>query len=161
MNNYPLPVFILPTKYRKLLSIPQGTLYVPHSERVISGLKVDYAVGDIVSITLNYNVNIIDYKTRRREKVHPPIHEEYTYIINPPGSLSIHSRTILKTGRYKTYIVKGEEDLIPLAISLEEEGKLVGYGQPNVGVVLLKTSIYRARKLLKTFKPALYLFNKA
>ena len=154
MKERSIPVFILPRRLRKLLSMPQGTLYV--SDGIVRDLWVDYAVGDMVSVTLRYNTNVIDYKTRRREKLKPPVNKPSTRIINPPGTLSINSKTMFKARGYRTFIVYGEEDLVPLAISLEREHESIGYGQPGVGVVVLRTNIIRARRLLKTFKPSLY-----
>ena len=150
-----IPVFILPKNLRPVLSIPQGTLLV--SREQVRNINVDYAVGDVVSSTLSYKKNIVDYKTRRTHGLRPPIHTPYIRIVNPVGTLSINSLTILKTEKYKTIIVHGEEDLIPIGIHIESLDATIGYGQPGVGVVVVKGNYHKTRRLLKAFKPGIYL----
>lgn len=150
-----IPVFILPKNLRPVLSIPQGTLLV--SRELVKNIKVDYAVGDVVSSTLSYRKNIVDYKTRRTRGLRPPINVPYIRIVNPAGTLSINSLTMLKTKEYKTILVHGEEDLIPIGVHIESPDSNIGYGQPGVGVVVVKGNYHKTRRLLKAFKPGTYL----
>jgi uncharacterized protein (UPF0218 family) len=149
-----IPVLKMPEYLRTTLSMPQGTLYIS-SHGLVKGITADYAVGDYVSMTLNYRINAIDYKTRRKRRVNAKVDEENTIIINPPGTLSIMSKTMLKAKKISTYIVVGEEDLLPVGIGLERKGTIV-YGQPGIGVVKLVSSRLKSQRILKTFKPAIH-----
>ncbi len=149
-----IPLLTLPVNKRPILSLPHGTLYVSNSG-LVKGMEAYYAVGDYVSQTLNYSVNIIDFKTRRRQKIMPTINSPALHVFNPPGTLSINSRTILKGDSVRTIIVVGEEDLIPIAISLEKKDRSIAYGQPGVGVVITKADPLKGRRLLKILKPTI------
>jgi len=77
-------------------------------------------------------------------------------LINPPGHIvAIAERTISEAiEKGGLVLVKGEEDLlvIPSILALPE-GALVAYGQPNVGVVLIrvdKDKKEKAKELLRS-----------
>ncbi len=147
-----IPVLKLPSKARGILSAPQGTLYISR-KRVVKGLKVYYAVGDYVSQTLEYRIGIVDYKTRRIRYVKPVLMKPIVQTINPRGTLSINTKTILKQGRIGSIVVRGEEDLVPIGIVLEKQGYKIAYGQPGIGVVIITSDPIRGRRLLKILQP--------
>lgn len=157
-NKSAIPV-LKPEKYlRKILATPQGILHV--GKYPIKNLEADILVGDIVSTTLKGDVRIIDYKTRRSEKMEADIIKPSRHVVNPQGTLSLMSRTIAKAKKYKTVIVAGEEDLVTLAYALENDDIYIAYGQPRVGVVIIKSERFRALRILKTFKPDIVVYNK-
>ncbi len=147
-----IPVLRLPFKIRKILSSPQGVLYISR-KGIVKGLKAYYAVGDFVSQTLEYMISIVDYKTRRTKFVKPVLKKPIVQTINPRGTLSINTRTILKQERIGSILVRGEEDLTPIGIALEKQGYKIAYGQPGIGVVVITSELVRGRRLLKILEP--------
>ncbi len=159
-SRYILPVLRLPVWLRKTLSAPQGTLFIPKTNVIKSyDIQVDFAIGDIVSRTLKASIKVIDGKTRRIKEL-PYTGKSDVTIINPQGTLSLNSKTLLKEKDINTIFVLGEEDLLGLGVSLEKDNIIFAYGQPRVGFVLVHTNTVRARKLLKTFKPDIVVYNK-
>ena len=161
LNKKHLPVLKLPSFLRKILSTPMGKLLVS-DKKLIRNIEVDIAIGDIVSETTRNLLRVIDGKTRRTISIRKQdIEKESFKAINPPGTLSLNTRTITKCKKLKTLYIIGEEDLTPLAFSFEYEDAIIAYGQPRVGLVILTSNKINAIKVLKTFKPDIIVYNNA
>jgi len=143
-----IPLLELPLFLRKVLKTPLSKLLV--SQNTITGLRVDYAVGDIVSLNHEAVYRIFDGKTHRQ--VLRAI-QASSYVINPPGAIALNALTLLKCSKYRDFPVDGEEDLLTLAVSRETRDKILIYGQPHAGVVVLRTNPYWALNIIKVFKP--------
>jgi len=143
-----IPLLELPLFLRKVLKTPLSKLLV--SQTTITGLKADYAVGDVVSLNHEAVYRFFDGKTQRHalRSIQAP-----SYIINPPGTIALNAVTLLKCSKCRDFPVDGEEDLLTLAISREARNKTLIYGQPRVGVVILHTNPYWALNIIKVFKP--------
>lgn len=153
-----IPALGLPTDFRKALSLPQGTLYVA-DRGVVSGLRADVAVGDVVASRHSASVKIVDFKTKRKEAV---AHREgaRAVIVNPPGYVSLNSFTMLRMGGVEVFAVEGEEDMLVTAVAYLREGAAIIYGQPDVGVVYLVSDRRRALKVIKALKPVVIRFDR-
>ncbi len=133
---------------RNVLSKPLSTLYV--SRRMIKGFHIDYSVGDLVSRNHSSLYRVVDGKIMRKELDHRRAGEEVV-IVNPPGTLSLNTFTMLKVrGRYRYYVF-GEEDLIVLGIGREYRCRMI-YGQPRSGVVVMGSDPYYLVNIIKAFK---------
>ncbi|MEM1627888.1 MAG: DUF359 domain-containing protein [Desulfurococcaceae archaeon] len=157
MSEINIPVFKLPPYVRESLSIPQGILYVTRTrERVISGLKADITIGDIVSQRHYSEIKVIDHKTRRKTVEHLTTKETTqikSIVYNPAGSISIHSITISMTKVHNIF-VKGEEDLVVIPY-LKSSYNTILYGQPGSGIVAMKSNRLLFLKILKASKPSI------
>ncbi|NPA97796.1 MAG: DUF359 domain-containing protein [Crenarchaeota archaeon] len=158
----PLLVLRLPKHLRRYFAYPHGLFIINEKPEAFfeCNIKGDYLVGDIVSRYFYGGIKILDLKTRRRIKTALD-KEEHTnqLIINPPGTISQNSRTIISIAMEK-FIVHGEEDLITMAISLTRHGKTIIYGYPGYGAVITISDTIKARRLLKRFKPDIVFLNK-
>ena len=109
------------------------------------------SVGDIVSKNMSeqdisLNVLIVDNKVMRKPIQPITVDTDHTlYAINPPGTITDEAwaairRAIEQTGRTKV-VIDGEEDLLTLVTVLSApEDALVVYGQPHVGIVVVKVT---------------------
>jgi uncharacterized protein (UPF0218 family) len=150
----------LPNELRKELKEPQGLLIEGPFEKTLLELKeliqkekplTIISVGDIVSqrmveYGLYLKVMIVDNKTMRKPIQPIKVHADHTmYAKNPPGSITDESWTIIRQalvldGQTKV-IIEGEEDLLTLVAVLSAPLKaFVIYGQPNVGIVVIKVT---------------------
>ncbi len=160
-NKKYLPILKLPYFLRKILSAPMGKLLVS-DKKLVKNIKVDIAVGDVVSETTENLLRVIDGKTRRTISIKKQeLERDFIKAINPPGTLSLNTRTITKCKKLKTLYIIGEEDITPLAFSLEYKDATIAYGQPGVGLVILTSNKINAIKVLKTFKPDIIVYNNA
>lgn len=150
-----LPVLQLPEHLRKTLSTPIGKLYV--SSGYITGFRVDYCVGDIVSMNQVSDYKVVDSRVMRLEREFEKINCD-TYVYNPPGAISLNTLTVLKTMFFKTMCVVGEEDLVVLGIGRDKH-VTIAYGQPRVGVVIYKADPFHTLSIIKAFKPTLAFYN--
>jgi len=139
-------MYIITQELRKILKKPFGKVY--KEPPCISGKVV--AIGDITTKTLlSKNIiphlSIFDLKTRRNI----PVSIEHRFrrvfkVRNPPGCISDEAMEVIK---YLSKVeegnialrVEGEEDLLALpVIKYFPYGTYVLYGQPDMGVVVLK-----------------------
>lgn len=141
---------------REVLSKPLSTLYVSSSGEV-KGLTVDYTVGDVVSANHRSKVKIIDYRTKRVALTREDLEEGFE-IANPPGYITLNSITLLKAVKTNVFKVRGEEDLLVLAVAREGVSR-IAYGQPNVGVVVFNKDRVYVTNILKTFKPEIIVYH--
>ena len=145
---------------RKELKEPQGILIQGPFEETMNQLK-NYilkekpssiiSVGDVVSQNLvesgiSADLMIVDNKTMR--KTIQPISakaQQTLYAKNPPGTITDEAwNTIKQALQLKVQtkiIIEGEEDLLTLVTVLSApDDAFVVYGQPKVGVVLVKVT---------------------
>ena len=109
------------------------------------------SVGDVVSQNIveagiSVDILIVDNKTMRKT-IQPitAIAQQTLYTKNPPGTITDQAWDTIKEAlklKVKTkIIVEGEEDLLTLVTVLSApEDALVVYGQPKVGIVLVKVN---------------------
>ena len=115
------------------------------------------SVGDVVSLNLHKHgiepqLTIID-NVSLRDKSMPQeeVVEKTVYVDNPQGTIALEAILAVKKAleeRSHTHIVvKGEEDLLTLiAVLFAPKNAFVVYGQPHIGVVVVKvTSERKAR----------------
>jgi len=149
--------FVLPDRLRKELRKPFGSIIKHPSE--LNDLGVEdrriVSVGDFVTITLLDNglspfLSVVDSKVERiyRPDIKRKIEEadaevNKIYVKNPPGTISEelweNLEEALSGGSRFRVEVDGEEDLAALAaIYLSGPTELVIYGQPGVGMVVVR-----------------------
>ena len=109
------------------------------------------SVGDIVSRNMieygvSLNVLIVDNKVMRKPIQPITVDADQTlYANNPPGAITDEAWTVMRSaieqkGQTRV-IVDGEEDLLSLvAVLSAPENALVVYGQPHVGIVVVKVT---------------------
>ena len=109
------------------------------------------SVGDIVSRSMieygvSMNVLVVDNKVMRKPIQPITVDADQTlYANNPPGAITDEAWAAIRSaveqeGRTKV-IVDGEEDLLALvAVLSAPENALVVYGQPHVGIVVVKVT---------------------
>ena len=86
--------------------------------------------------------------------------EKTVYVDNPPGTITQESisaiKKSLKRNEHTHIVVKGEEDLLTLiAVRYSPEKAFVVYGQPNLGIVVVKVTSPKktqAQKFLNAMK---------
>jgi len=126
---------------------------------IIQGLSADVAVGDVVSSRHSAKIKIFDYKTKRGKVTECRVKDDLCFLaLNPPGYLCLGSVTVAFHIEKGCLRVIGEEDLLVIPF-LAREQKTIVYGQPGVGVVLVRSSVKMALKVLKILKPALIQYN--
>lgn len=109
------------------------------------------SVGDIVSRNMiehgiSPNVLVVDNKVMRKPIQPIKVDTDQTlYANNPPGTITDEAwtairRAIEQKGRTKV-VIDGEEDLLTVVTVLSApEDSLVVYGQPHVGIVVVKVT---------------------
>ena len=157
----------LTDKIRNLLKQPLGTLIEGTQDETMEELrkiieiekpKIIVAVGDFVSQNMvnhdiNANIYIIDYKTMRNPvKYHKLNAAISTKVKNPAGEISEEAWNNIKKLIHQTktaeIIVDGEEDLLTLpAIAQAPINSLVVYGQPEVGIVVVKVTDKKKKEI--------------
>ena len=124
------------------------------------------SVGDIVSQNLHkHNIHpqltIIDNISLRTQKI--PLEKAVQKTIcvdNPQGTITQESifaiKEALESNEHTHIVVKGEEDLLTLiAVLYAAENAFVVYGQPHLGIVVVKVSSERrtqAQEFLNAMK---------
>jgi uncharacterized protein (UPF0218 family) len=149
----------LTDELRIKLKAPIGELLIGTPTQNMSKLKeiiskdkpsMVVCVGDVVSrntakANISVNVRIIDNKEMRKSiKPYNFKVKRFFLIKNDPGTINLTSwRVIEEAINYKDslVLVNGEEDLLALvAIALAPNGSMVIYGQPNLGIVVVKVN---------------------
>ncbi|HLN88657.1 MAG TPA: DUF359 domain-containing protein [Candidatus Binatia bacterium] len=124
------------------------------------------SVGDIVSRNLHKHrihpqLTIIDNIFLRDQRMpQEPEAEKTVYVDNPQGTITQESITAIKgalrNNEHTHIVVKGEEDLLTLiAVSYAPENTFVVYGQPNLGIVVVKVTSQKkvqAQEFLNSMK---------
>ncbi len=109
------------------------------------------SVGDVVSrnmieYCISLNVLIVDNKVMRKPIQPITVNTDQTlYAKNPPGAITDEAWAVIRSAieqKGKTRVmVDGEEDLLALvAVLSAPEDALVVYGQPHVGIVVVKVT---------------------
>jgi uncharacterized protein (UPF0218 family) len=151
---------LLTDELRKELKKPQGLLIEGPFQETMERLKelvekekpsLIISVGDIVSSHMiehgiSLDILLVDNKTMR-EPIQPiAVDVDQTlYAKNPPGAITDEAwaavrQAIRQKGRTKV-IIDGEEDLLTLVTVLSAPADaFVVYGQPRVGVVVVKVT---------------------
>jgi uncharacterized protein (UPF0218 family) len=145
---------------RKELKKPQGLLIEGPFEKTVKRLKeliekeqpsLTISVGDMVSRNMIQgsippDVLIVDNKVMRKPV--QPIEIDTKHILyanNPPGTITdeawnVIRRAIEKKGQIEV-VIDGEEDLLTIVAVLSvPENAIVVYGQPHVGIVVVKVT---------------------
>ncbi|UCC57765.1 MAG: DUF359 domain-containing protein [Candidatus Bathyarchaeum sp.] len=151
---------LLTTLLRKELKKPQGLLIEGPFEKTMMRLKElikkekplkIISVGDVVSRNMaeqgiSLDILIVDNKVMRKPIQPIKVDTDQTlYANNPPGTITDESWTAIRRameqkGRTKVMIA-GEEDLLTVVTVLSApEDSLVVYGQPHVGIVVVKVT---------------------
>jgi hypothetical protein len=148
----------LTPKLRRLLKKPIGTLIRGPPKVGVSNIvrsavdekpPVLIAVGDVVTAQAankGWDLYIVDHKVMR--KAIPPIKvdvDRTLYVSNPPSMITQEAwlaiSDALKIGLRTKIVVDGEEDLLAIpALLLSPDNSYVVYGQPNEGVVLVRST---------------------
>jgi len=125
------------------------------------------SVGDVVSRNLHEckihpQLTIIDNKFLRNqpmpEKTSP---EKTVHVNNPQGTITEEAifaiKENIKKNEHAHIVVDGEEDLLTLiAVLYAPENSFVVYGQPHLGIVVVKVTPEKkaqAKEFLKAMKP--------
>jgi len=110
------------------------------------------SVGDVVSQNLHeFNINpqltVIDYISLRDQRMpkQTPV-EKTVYVSNPQGTITDEAisaiKAALETNEHTHIVVEGEEDLLTLiAVLYAPENSFIVYGQPHLGIVVVKASL--------------------
>ena len=151
---------LLTTELRKELKKPQGLLIDGPFEETMKRLKdfiekekssLVISVGDVVSRNMieygvSPNVLIVDNKVMRKPIQPITVDADQTlYAKNPPGTITDEAwaaiRSAVEQKGQTRVMVDGEEDLLTIVTVLSApKGALVVYGQPHVGIVVVKVT---------------------
>ncbi|MEJ2242694.1 MAG: DUF359 domain-containing protein [Candidatus Bathyarchaeota archaeon] len=160
---------LLTDTLRKELKNPQGLLIEgPYAQTILKLKELIekekptrvISVGDIVSqrmieYGLSPNILIIDNKTMRKP-IQPidVLTDHELHVKNPPGSITKESwitfeKALKKDGLTKI-IIDGEEDLLTVvAVLSAPTNSFVIYGQPMIGIVVVKVNKENRQKMQK------------
>jgi len=151
---------LLTTELRKELKKPQGLLIAGPFEETMKRLKdfienekpsLVISVGDVVSRNMieygiPLNVLIVDNRVMRKPIQPITVDADQTlYAKNPPGGITDEAwaaiRIAVEQKGQTRVMVDGEEDLLTIVTVLSApKGALVVYGQPHVGIVVVKVT---------------------
>ena len=108
-------------------------------------------VGDVVTENIHQagiqpQLSVIDYFSLRNQAMpkQPPV-EKTVYVHNPQGTITDEAITAIKAAleanKHTHVVVDGEEDLLTLiAVLYAPQNSFVVYGQPHLGIVVVKAS---------------------
>jgi Uncharacterized protein conserved in archaea len=152
--------YTLTPRLRVFLKEPFGTLITGNAKETMAALKMLVekekparlvSVGDVVSLNMHESglhpeLTVIDHISLRDQAMpkQAPV-EKTVYVDNPQGTITEKAISAIKTAlesNAHTHIeVKGEEDLLTLvAVLYAPEDSFVVYGQPHLGIVVVKAS---------------------
>lgn len=167
--------YTLTPKLRVLLKEPFGILITGTAQETMAALELliekekparVISVGDVVSQNmhecgLHPQLTVIDHISLRDQAMpKQPAAENTVYVDNPQGTITHEAilaiKTALESNAHTHIEVKGEEDLLTLAAVLyAPENSFVVYGQPHIGIVVVKASQERkdqVKQFLKEMK---------
>lgn len=154
-----MPLYRINEKTRTRLKHPFGQLLAGPPEKTTERLariiaeeappKI-IAVGDVVSLWMrrygiDASIYVIDHKTLRADVDGTIAGLSEVFVRNPPGEITEEAyealRKALEGGEVEVVRVEGEEDLLALpSVILAPVGSVVVYGQPYVGVVVVRVT---------------------
>lgn len=152
--------YTLTPRLRVFLKEPFGTLIEGTPKETISKLKkmlTDQkppclvSVGDVVSINMHASgihpqLTVIDYISLRDQALPKQAPVEKTVSVkNPQGTITDEAisaiKTALEANIHTHVVVEGEEDLLTLiAVLYAPENSFIIYGQPYMGIVVVKAT---------------------
>jgi uncharacterized protein (UPF0218 family) len=149
----------LPEELRSRLAAPLGPVYSaeeakgPDFERLVRSAAMAVTVGDRVTDTLGAmgrtpDVQVVDGVERRKVREVPSVgYARLIKVKNPAGTLTEDAISGMKQAflgkKPVRVLVEGEEDLMAmLAIAMAPVSATVFYGQPGVGVVVVKATAF-------------------
>lgn len=155
--------YMLTPRLRTFLKEPFGTLITGTPKETMAALKALIetqkparlvSVGDVVSQNmheygLHPQLTVIDHISLRDQAIPKLAAVETTvYVDNPQGTITQEAveaiKNALESNAHIHIEVNGEEDLLTLiAVLYAPENSLVVYGQPHLGVVVVKASLER------------------
>jgi uncharacterized protein (UPF0218 family) len=146
----------LPEEMRSELAKPLGRLFKlseidgPSFAQAVKGASFVVTVGDRVTETIGKtgrvpDVQIVDSRENRKPRAPPKVRFSVSSEVkNPAGSIT--SAAVERIGasfegvKPARVLVEGEEDLLAIpAILLAPDSASVFYGQPGMGIVLVRT----------------------
>lgn len=153
-------VYTLTEEMRVKFKEPFGTLIegsfvetMNKMKSMINQLKPSriISVGDVVSLNLHEHgldpqLSIIDNKSLRTQIMpEKTIAKNAVHVVNPQGTITkeatVAVKEALERNEHVHIVVEGEEDLLVLvSVLYASEGDFVVYGQPHVGIVVIKVS---------------------
>ncbi|HSV49307.1 MAG TPA: DUF359 domain-containing protein [Candidatus Acidoferrales bacterium] len=161
--------YILTPRLRIFLKDPFGTLIAGTPKETMATLKALVekdkpprlvSVGDVVSQNMHQfgmhpQLTIIDYISLR-DQVMPkqaPV-EKTVCVANPKGTITKDAIAAIKAAldsNVHTHIeVEGEEDLLTLvAVLYAPENSFIIYGQPHLGIVVVKATINKKAEVIQ------------
>ncbi len=168
-------VYTLTPELRKKLKDPFGSLIQGTPEETMLKMKEMVekekppriiSVGDIVSLNLHkHNIHpqltIIDNISLRNQPIPKEAEVEKTINVdNPQGTITQETilaiRKSLDKNEHTHIVVNGEEDLLTLiAVLFAPENTFVVYGQPHLGIVVVKVTPerkYQVQEFLNAMK---------
>lgn len=152
--------YTLTPRLRIFLKEPFGTLIAGTPKETMVALKelVEkdkpprlISVGDVVSQNMHESelhpqLTVIDHVSLRNHAMpkQAPV-DNTVYVDNPQGTITEEAITAIKmaleSNAHTNIEVKGEEDLLTLvAVLYAPENSFVVYGQPHLGIVVVKVS---------------------
>jgi uncharacterized protein (UPF0218 family) len=152
--------YTLTPKLRVFLKEPFGTLIEGTPKETMGKLKeiIDaekppgvITVGDVVTQSIHGcgiqpQLSVIDYISLRDQAMprQEPV-QETVYVPNPQGTITREAieaiKAALEAGVHTHIVVEGEEDLLTLiAVLYAPQNSFVIYGQPYLGIVVVKAS---------------------
>ncbi len=164
------PKYALTPYLRRRLKKPIGHLFTPEElnrtqfREAVAAAPLIVTVGDRVTDTIQAlgrtpDIQVVDGRERRKARVAPGApFSKLIRVGNPAGVLTRHAvaaarRSFREAKRPVRILVDGEEDLLTIPIlAYAPEGSVIYYGQPGVGVVMLRVDDagkQRARRLLE------------
>jgi hypothetical protein len=165
-------MYRLPEEMRPRLARPLGRLFdsaelrKPTFGKVVREIPVIAAVGDRVTETLwrlgrAPEVQIVDGRENRMERKPPEVpYARMIRVKNPPGAITQDAinaiREAFNGSKPTRVLVDGEEDLLAIpAVILAPLLAGVLYGQPGVGIVVIRVTVaskIRNRAILTKMK---------
>jgi uncharacterized protein (UPF0218 family) len=162
--------YTLTPRLRLFLKDPFGTLITGTPQETMAALKTLMnkenpptlvSVGDVVSKNLHdYGLHpqltIVDFISLRDQAMPKLAPVENTVcVVNPQGTITAQALAAIKaaldSGAHTHIEVKGEEDLLTLiAVLYAPEGSFVVYGQPHMGIVVVKSMLDK-KEMVKQF----------
>lgn len=155
-----MKIYQINEKIRARLKQPLGKLVVGNPNETMSYLKRElakkkpiklFAIGDCVTSNLikfgiEADLYVVDNKIMRK-KIQPISLEKIKTIKvkNPPGTITLEAFEAIRKGSSSLSVMRilvdGEEDLLTLpAIKFAPMGTLILYGQPRIGIVMVKVT---------------------
>jgi len=133
-----------------VLGSPEKTIPIVAKTILDEKPKKVIAVGDIVATnmckaSLVIDIIIVDGKTMRGGTAECVERGHLLTVRNPPGEISQEAydalRSTIRGNHIGTVFVQGEEDLLALPlVTLAPIGSLIVYGQPLVGLVMVRVT---------------------